>query len=114
MVWALPCSLAATEGIEFLSLPPVTEMFHFTGFASDVLLLTSYVGYMKFFHVGYPIGISPGQCLLGSFPGLIAAGHVRHRLPLPRRPPSALGNLYATGCLLMSFDLSKTMPSIGR
>ena len=31
-VWALPASLAATDGIDFsLSVPPVTEMFHFTG-----------------------------------------------------------------------------------
>jgi hypothetical protein len=31
-VWALPASLAATDGIEFaLSVPPGTEMFHFPG-----------------------------------------------------------------------------------
>jgi hypothetical protein len=33
-VWALPRSLAATGRIEFLSLPPGTEMVHFPGFAS--------------------------------------------------------------------------------
>ena len=33
-VWALPLSLAATGRIEFLSLPPGTEMVHFPGFAS--------------------------------------------------------------------------------
>ena len=30
-VWAVPLSLAATEGISSISVPPVTEMFHFTG-----------------------------------------------------------------------------------
>jgi hypothetical protein len=30
-VWALPLSLATTYGIDSLSFPPVTEMFHFTG-----------------------------------------------------------------------------------
>ena len=48
--------------------------------------------YMRLSHVGYPIGKSSGQCLLGSFPRLVAAGHVLHRLPLPRRPPFALVN----------------------
>ena len=30
-VWAVPLSLATTYGIDSLSFPPVTEMFHFTG-----------------------------------------------------------------------------------
>ena len=30
-VWAVPLSLAATDGITSFSFPPVTEMFHFTG-----------------------------------------------------------------------------------
>ena len=31
-VWAIPVSLATTRGIDSLSFPPVTEMFHFTGY----------------------------------------------------------------------------------
>jgi hypothetical protein len=31
-VWAFPLSLATTDGIDSLSFPPVTEMFHFTGY----------------------------------------------------------------------------------
>ena len=31
-VWAIPLSLATTDGIDSLSVPPVTEMFHFTGY----------------------------------------------------------------------------------
>ena len=42
---------------------------------------------------GFPIQKSPGQRILGSSPGLIAAGHVFHRLPTPRHPPSALSFL---------------------
>ena len=35
LVWALPLSLATTYGIDsFLSSPPVTKMFQFTGFLS--------------------------------------------------------------------------------
>ena len=32
LVWADPLSLATTDGIDSLSFPPVTEMFHFTGY----------------------------------------------------------------------------------
>ena len=39
MVWALPLSLAATDGIDSLSFPPVTEMFHFTGFRESGSIL---------------------------------------------------------------------------
>ena len=38
-VWAIPISLAATLGIEFLSLPEGTEMFHFPSFASPNLCI---------------------------------------------------------------------------
>ena len=34
LVWAVPRSLAATYGIEFLSIPPGTKMFQFPGFPS--------------------------------------------------------------------------------
>ena len=40
MVWALPCSLAATGGIsDLISLPAGTEMFHFPAFASTRLCI---------------------------------------------------------------------------
>ena len=32
MVWALPLSLATTYGIDSLSFPAVTEMFHFAAY----------------------------------------------------------------------------------
>jgi hypothetical protein len=38
VVWAVPRSLAATEGIsDLISLPAGTEMFHFPAFASTRL-----------------------------------------------------------------------------
>ena len=38
-VWAGPLSLATTQGIASLSFPPLTEMFHFSGFASLTLCI---------------------------------------------------------------------------
>ena len=60
-VWALPRSLAATWGISLISLPLITEMFHFIRFA-----FISYVFTYKFRPKaeGSPIRISPGQSLL--------------------------------------------------
>ena len=43
--------------------------------------------------MGFPIRKSPDQSLLNDSPGLIAAGHVLHRLPAPRHPLYALSNL---------------------
>jgi hypothetical protein len=40
--------------------------------------------------VGFPIRKSPGQRLVSTSPGLIAAAHVLHRLLAPRHPPCAL------------------------
>ena len=42
---------------------------------------------------GFPIQRSPGQSLFGSYPKLIAAFHVFHRLPTPRHPPCTLSCL---------------------
>ena len=43
--------------------------------------------------VGFPIRKSPDQRMVSSFPGLIAAAHVLHRLLAPRHPPCALRHL---------------------
>ena len=42
---------------------------------------------------GFPIRRSPDQSLLDSYPRLIAAYHVLHRLSTPRHPPHTLNNL---------------------
>ena len=43
--------------------------------------------------VGFPIRKSPGQRLVSTSPGLIAAAHVLRRLLAPRHPPCALRSL---------------------
>src|SRR5215203_2901962 len=70
LVWALPVSLATTQGI--ISFPPATEMFQFAGFPhSDI----------------------SGSMSARDSPELFAACHVLHRLLAPRHPPRALCSL---------------------
>ena len=67
------------------SLPPGTKMFQFPGLASlqNVVII-----------VLQTIGLShseiPGSRVICTYPGLIAACHVLHRLREPRHPPDAL------------------------
>ena len=88
-VWAVPVSLATTQGIDvsFLS----------SGYLDvSVRRLTSSHpmcsggGTRALPRVGFPIRRSPDQRLVSSSPGLIAAAHVLHRLQMPRHPPCAL------------------------
>ena len=85
MVWALPRSLATTRGIiNLFSLPAGTKMFQFPAFALCYCIVT----------VLQTAGLSHSE-ILGSkvictYPKLIAAYHVLHRLREPRHPPCAL------------------------
>ena len=85
MVWALPRSLATTRGIiNLFSLPAGTKMFQFPAFALRYCVVT----------VLQTAGLSHSE-ILGSrvictYPKLIAAYHVLHRLREPRHPPYAL------------------------
>src|SRR2546426_6296790 len=75
-----------------LSLPPVTKMVHFPGFASRPLL---YSGADIPTLLGIPLKdweIPRPQPVCG-FLRLIAAYHVLRRLPSPRHPPCALSSL---------------------
>ena len=38
MVWAVPLSLATTDGIDSLSFPADTEMFHFSAYCATDLM----------------------------------------------------------------------------
>ena len=83
-VWALPRSLATTGGIiRLFSLPTGTKMFQFPAFASvsKIQIITLQV-----------IGLSHSEIhgSEGTYPWLIAAYHVLHRLREPRHPPDAL------------------------
>jgi hypothetical protein len=69
-VWALPLSLATTYGIDSLSFPPVTEMFHFTGYRVSFLNFPIKGASEKNDGVltppGYPIRKSPDQRVLAA------------------------------------------------
>ena len=82
LVWAVPCSLAATEGI--------TIVFSSSGYLD-----------VSVHRVCFPFGISaeadglPHSDIFGSqtacvYPKLFAACHVLHRLQVPRHPPYTL------------------------
>ena len=90
-VWALPRSLATTEGIDFsfsswryldvsvLSVPYITLWIH-------VMLV-------EVFSTGFPHSDIHGSRDICSSPWLFAAYHVLHRLLVPRHPPCALSSL---------------------
>ena len=84
-VWALPRSLATTGGIIHLfSLPGGTKMFQFPPFASlinsDNCLMAAGLSHSEI----------SGSKVICTYPKLIAAYHVLHRLHEPRHPPCAL------------------------
>ena len=86
LVWALPRSLATTGGIiNLFSLPTGTKMFQFPALAS---LLNARMNGIQ------PDGLSHSEIAgsqdICSYPTLIAAYHVLHRLREPRHPPCAL------------------------
>ena len=91
-VWALPLSLAATYGIDSLSFPPVTEMFHFTGYRELSLILFKERRASITLH-RLPHSEISGSKRICRSPKLIAAYHVLHRLLAPRHPPYALNSL---------------------
>ena len=89
MVWAVPSSLAATDGIEVsfcsyrsldVSVPYVR--FHALYIQAQIPL-----------RVGFPIQKSQDQSLFASSPEHIAGYHVFHRLLTPRHPPHTLSSL---------------------
>ena len=72
-----------------MSFPPGTEMFQFPGFAS--LPYEFRQRYRR--SGGFPHSEIHGSKLVRSYPWLIAAYHVLHRLCAPRHPPNALMSL---------------------
>jgi hypothetical protein len=89
MVWAVPLSLAATDGItDLFSFPQGTKMVQFPWFACTVLCIQTAIHSLR--REGFPIRTSPDQSLLGGSPRLFAAYHVLRRFSMPRHPPFAL------------------------
>ena len=95
LVWAGPCSLAATKGITncFLFLR-VLRCFSSPGLLLSVTCLQ---------HAGLPHSEIFGSKVICTFPKLIAAYRVLHRLREPRHPPCALN--YFLWSLLIYLNL---------
>ena len=95
MVWAVPVSLATTQGIEisFSSSRYLDVSVHALTSAAP---MDSVQGTRALPRVGFPIRKSPDQRPFSVSPGLIAAVHVLHRLQMPRHPPCALVLLIRT------------------
>jgi hypothetical protein len=86
---AVPLSLAATQGI--------SVDFFSSGYLDVSVLPVRFnnlcIQLLIPLQVGFPIRISPVQCLFDSSPRLFAAYHVLLRLLSPRHPPYALNYL---------------------
>jgi hypothetical protein len=104
-VWALPLSLATTQGVEVsflssgyldVSVPQLASSHPMYSDASTTALPV----------VGFPIRRSRGQRSVSTSPGLFAAAHVLLRLLAPRHPPCALSLLIVKNTLsqLWSFQ----------
>ena len=83
-----------------ISLPPGTEMFHFPGLALPTLCIQ--VGVLWLHHSGLPHSEILESTFARNSSRLIAAGHVLHRLLMPRHPPYALIHLFEHLLLEMS------------
>src|SRR5207244_10808806 len=90
----------------FLSFPPGTKMFQFPGLPLPALLYSGR-GMRALPRIGFPIRTSPDQRMVSSFPGLIAAAHVLHRLLAPRHPPCALSLLTRKNTLYCRYGVFK-------
>ena len=91
-VWALPLSLATTYGIDSLSFPPLTEMFHFSGFRVLFPILFRKRRW-RINTTRLPHSEISGSKRICRSPKLIAAYHVLHRLLAPRHSLCALQSL---------------------
>ena len=90
-VWAIPFSLAATNGIEvslfssgYLDVSVPQVRLH-------ALCIQAWM--IRRSGPGCPIRKSQDHSLVASFPGLIAGSNVLHRLWTPSHPPRALSSL---------------------
>ena len=118
MVWALPRSLATTGGIiNLFSLPAGTKMFQFPALALPTAVTVLQTAGLSHSEIH-------GSKVICTYPRLIAAYHVLHRLREPRHPPCALSYflLLATQTstrtagrqLILSACVSLAAPSLGR
>ena len=101
-VWANPLSLTTTQGISSISLPPDTEMFHFSGFLHTMCGAWITPG-------GLPHSDTCGSSVACASQQFFAAYRVLLRLSVPRHPPYALITLTLlySSRLLSSIILSR-------
>ena len=93
-VWALPRSLATTWGITFCFLfLPVLRCFSSRGSLPHLVRVTVRQT------AGLPHSEIRGSRVACTYPRLIAACRVLHRLPEPRHPPYALSYFRRANCL---------------
>ncbi len=85
----------------FLSFPPGTKMFQFPGLPLPALFYSGR-STRALPRAGFPIRKSSDQRMVSSFPRLIAAAHVLHRLLAPRHPPCALSLLTGKNTLCVA------------
>jgi hypothetical protein len=105
-VWALPLSLATTQGVEVsflssgyldVSVPQLASSCPMYSGTSTTALPV----------VGFPIRRSRDQRLVSTSPRLIAAAHVLLRLLAPRHPPCALILLIEKNSLVTAMEFSR-------
>ena len=105
-VWALPLSLATTQGVEVsflssgyldVSVPQLAAPRPMYSDGSTTALPV----------VGFPIRKSRGQRLVSTSPELIAAAHVLLRLLAPRHSPCALILLIEKNSLVTAMEFSR-------
>src|SRR5690349_13064298 len=89
LVWALPVSLATTQGI--ISFPPALRCFSSLAYLHLAYLIQPGVSWTS--PAGFPHSDISGSMSARDSPELFAACHVLHRLLAPRHPPRALCSL---------------------
>ena len=111
-VWALPLSLAATDGIDV--------SFSSSGYLDvsvprvPLRTLWIHVRMTEGCSAGFPHSEISGSMDMCSSPKLIAAYHVFHRLSVPRHPPCALLRLtFSSPVSLARIRLLPACPSVG-
>lgn len=93
---------------QLFSLPPGTEMFQFSGFASERLCFQRRMTPLH--GAGFSHSDIRGSSVVCTYPRLIAACHVLHRLLVPRHPPCALYSLDALASVCAHNASSQPIP----